>query len=305
MSYGIIRMQKFSAERVRAVERHDCRTISDTTLCYDIHTAQITDFVAAVQGRIQQLCLPRAVRKDAVVMAQALVTSDLKFFQRKLPAQIHSFFRDSYAFLCERYGLENIISSTVHLDEAVPHMHVNFVPVTADGRLSAKSILTKHNFSEQQTAFYKCVGQRYGLQRGEAKKKDAQKGLQEALQRLQEVRGVILSLEAEKTLLEASVGDLRGIAAYTKNLPKGKKAKIGQKIILTPDEYRQLAEAVFANRWEMVQQMDAQRRIEQLECRNRELQEENQRLKRETLSPAEKSVLPSGNLYLIRRNLDF
>ena len=175
MSYGIIQMQKFSAERVRAVERHDCRTISDTTLCYDIHTAQITDFVAAVQGRIQQLCLPRAVRKDAVVMAQALVTSDLKFFQGKLPAQIHSFFRDSYAFLCERYGLENIISSTVHLDEAVPHMHVNFVPVTADGRLSAKSILTKHSFSEQQTAFYKCVGQRYGLQRGEAKKKDAQK----------------------------------------------------------------------------------------------------------------------------------
>ena len=99
--------------------------------------------------------------------------------------------------------------------------------------------------------------------------------------------------------------DTQKYHALLRAIELGSFSAAAEELGYTPSGIRQMAEAVFANRWEMVQQMDAQRRIEQLECRNRELQEENQRLKRETLSPAEKSVLPSGNLYLIRRNLDF
>ena len=45
-------------------------------------------------------------------------------------------------------------------------MHFNFVPVTSDGRLSAKSLLTRQSLIDQQTAFYENVGKKYGLERG-------------------------------------------------------------------------------------------------------------------------------------------
>ena len=38
-------------------------------------------------------------------------------------------------------GKENIISAIVHMDEKTPHMHLCFVPLTADGHLSAKKII--------------------------------------------------------------------------------------------------------------------------------------------------------------------
>jgi len=76
------------------------------------------------------------------------------------------FFQDSYEYLKNRYGEDNVISATVHLDETTPHMHFNFVPVTKDGRLSAKSILTRQNLIEQQTSFFESVGKKYNLERG-------------------------------------------------------------------------------------------------------------------------------------------
>ncbi|RAC17531.1 plasmid recombination protein, partial [Burkholderia multivorans] len=48
------------------------------------------------------------------------------------------YFETAYEFLAERYGEKNLIYASVHLDEKTPHMHVGFVPVTEDGRLSAK-----------------------------------------------------------------------------------------------------------------------------------------------------------------------
>ncbi|MBY2398023.1 plasmid recombination protein, partial [Clostridioides difficile] len=37
----------------------------------------------------------------------------------------------------------NIVSATVHFDETTPHMHFNFVPITSDGKLSARDLITR------------------------------------------------------------------------------------------------------------------------------------------------------------------
>lgn len=179
MSYGVVRVQKFHAGSVKGIQIHDRRekdgishTNKDidwnrTQLNYDLHTAQNENFNKAVKERIEQLSLKRSVRKDAVVMAQILVTSDHVFFEGLMENEQRRFFEDSYEFLKERYGESNIVSSMVHLDETTPHMHFNFVPVTADGRLSAKAVLTKQSLIEQQDLFFEKVGKKYGLQRGE------------------------------------------------------------------------------------------------------------------------------------------
>lgn len=178
MSVGIVRVQKMGGGSVKGIEIHDRRekegishTNKDidwekTKLNYDLHPDQNCNFNQAVKKRINELHLPKAVRKDAVVMAQVLVTSDTDFFKNLSPNQTKKFFEDSYKFLCNRYGKENVVSATIHMDERTPHMHFNFVPVSADGRLSAKSILTRQSLIEQQTAFYEKVGKDYGLERG-------------------------------------------------------------------------------------------------------------------------------------------
>lgn len=190
MSVGIVRVAKMGSGSVKGIEIHDRRekdgishTNKDidwerTSQNYDLHHAQNQNFHRAVKERITELQLPKAVRKDAVVMAQVLVTSDHDFFKGLSKGQQEQFFKDSYDFLKERYGEKNIVSATVHLDERTPHMHFNFVPVTEDGRLSAKSILTRQSLIEQQDKFQECVGQKYGLQRGMTKEERIEKGVQ-------------------------------------------------------------------------------------------------------------------------------
>lgn len=178
MSYGICRVQKMGAGSVKGIQIHDKRdkkgvshTNADidwnkTSLNYDLHPANNKNFNLAVNQRISQLNLKKAVRKDAVVMAQVLVTSDNDFFKKLDSEQQAEFFKDSYEFLSQRYGKENIISAIVHLDEHTPHMHFNFVPVTEDGRLSAKTVLNRKSLIEQQDSFIEIVGKKYGLERG-------------------------------------------------------------------------------------------------------------------------------------------
>jgi hypothetical protein len=178
MSCGIIRVQKFSAGSVKGIEIHDTRAkdvshtnkdidFSKSEQNYNLHEPKQENFQKAVKNRVDQLVLKKAVRKDAKVMCQALVTSDKSFFDGISKERQEQYFKDSFNFLCERYGKENIISATVHMDEKTPHMHVNFVPVTADGRLSAKDVIGgRKDLNEFQTAFFERVAKGYGLERG-------------------------------------------------------------------------------------------------------------------------------------------
>lgn len=94
---------------------------------------------AFVKARIESLNLPRRPRKDAVRFCDAVLTLPVTFPE----ARSREFFEESYRFLAERFGAENVVSAYVHLDEARPHMHFCWVPVTEDGRLSAKDVLSR------------------------------------------------------------------------------------------------------------------------------------------------------------------
>lgn len=177
MSYSVCHLSKFTKGTIKGVEIHNQRekdkshTNPDidwtrTKLNYDLHNQKQISFTRAVNERINKLNLTRAVRKDAIVMAGFIVSSDKLFFDFMSEQQQKQFFEDSYNFLAERYGKENVVSAIVHNDEKTPHMHFEFVPVTADGRLSAKALLTKTELQRLHTAYYESVGQRYGLARG-------------------------------------------------------------------------------------------------------------------------------------------
>lgn len=117
-----------------------------------------------INGRIKELGL--SPRKDAVVMNSFVLGSDKTFFDGLSRVEQYNFFSDCYQFFAERYGEENIIAAVVHNDETTPHMHLNLMPVTKDGRLCSKQLFDKPQLQQLQTDFYETIGKRWGLQRG-------------------------------------------------------------------------------------------------------------------------------------------
>ena len=82
-------------------------------------------------------------RKDVNVLCTWVVT-----MPKTLPEEKElEFFRQSYQFLENKYGKDNVVSAYVHKDEVSPHMHFSFIPVVKDQKkdrlkVSAKECVT-------------------------------------------------------------------------------------------------------------------------------------------------------------------
>ena len=161
MSYLVLHMDKFKKEAVRGIQSHNRREreshsnpdIDYQRSCgnYELHDKAATNYAQAIQRRIDDLQLIKAVRKDAVHMCGLIVTSDSAFFKSLSPEEIRRFFEESKAFLTDFVGAENVISAMVHMDEKTPHMHFLHVPVTREGRLNANKMYTRQSLKKLQS----------------------------------------------------------------------------------------------------------------------------------------------------------
>ena len=98
------------------------------------------------------------------------MTGSPELFRGKNPQEICAYFRHALDFLTQRQRPETILSAVIHLDEKTPHMHVTFVPLTADNRLSAKEIIgNRKQLIQWQDDFYRHMTRQYPqLERGES-----------------------------------------------------------------------------------------------------------------------------------------
>ena len=108
-------------------------------LNYNLAPQRTVSQVEFINERIDSLNLKRRPRKDAVRMCDCVITMPRSFD----PSRQREFFNAAYAFLAQRYGADNVVSAWVHRDETQPHMHFAWVPVTQDGRLSAKNVVNR------------------------------------------------------------------------------------------------------------------------------------------------------------------
>jgi hypothetical protein len=99
-----------------------------------------------------------------------LITASPEFFKGKKQEDIAAYFKRATEFLCRQIGKQNIISAVVHMDEKTPHLHLTFVPLTEDKRLSAKYILgNRTSLSKWQDDFHAYMSAAYpDLERGES-----------------------------------------------------------------------------------------------------------------------------------------
>ena len=176
ISYLVCHMEKYHKQDVAPIEKENERDEN-----YEASNPQIDSertrnnyrftpyfgktYTEFINGRIKELRL--SPRKDAVVMNSFVLGSDKTFFDGLSRVEQYNFFSDCYKFFAERYGEENVIAAVVHNDETTPHMHLNLMPVTKDGRLCSKQLFDKPQLQQLQTDFYEAVGKKYGLERGE------------------------------------------------------------------------------------------------------------------------------------------
>ena len=112
-------------------------------------------------------------RKDSVRIVEVLITATPNFFKDKKKSEIRAYFQTALEFIEKYQDAKTILSAAVHMDEKTPHMHLSFVPLTADGRLSAKEIVgNKKKLTQWQDGFWEHMVKKYpDLERGESASK--------------------------------------------------------------------------------------------------------------------------------------
>lgn len=164
MLYAILRFQKRKAGSVAACERHNERkkeaykSNPDIDMERSKHNYHLVPpprytYKKEINRMVQAACCK--VRKDSVMMVETLTTASPEFMNSLPPEEQKAYFAMALDFIAERVGKQNILSAVVHMDEKTPHMHLCFVPITPEGKLSAKYFLgNQKSLSEWQTAYH-------------------------------------------------------------------------------------------------------------------------------------------------------
>ena len=179
MSYIVARMEKMKVGNLGGAYRHNERIFKNHSnkdidpnrshLNYELtdrdrsvsYEKQIKNYVN--ETKISK----RAIRKDAVLCDEWVITSDKKFFEDLNQEQVQEFFETAKKYFEEQYGKQNIAYASVHLDESTPHMHMGVVPMK-DGKLSSKAMFDREELKSIQDKLPKYMNEHgFEVERGE------------------------------------------------------------------------------------------------------------------------------------------
>ncbi len=176
--YAILRFAKYKGPEIGHIESHNERTKEKYASNPDIDTSRShLNFHLVAPERKYRAEAEKQIaaagcrtRSDSVRVVEALVTASPEFFKGKKKAEIKAYFTVALDFIQKHQSKDTIISAVVHMDEKTPHMHLCFVPLTEDKRLSAKEIVgNKKKLTWWQDEFWKhMVGKYPDLERGES-----------------------------------------------------------------------------------------------------------------------------------------
>src|SRR5690625_1507532 len=321
MSYSILRVARVKgSSNSKGIQKHNQRenknynnkdiNHENTYKNYDLINENKIDYSEKIEDKIHaNYSGKRAIRKDAIKHVDGLITSDNEFFNKLNEEETNQFFRDSLDFLEQEYGKENMLYATVHLDEKVPHMHFGFVPLTDDGRLSAKERLgNKKDMTELQDRFNQYVNSKgYELQRGTAEEvsarqhQDIDKYKKETEYHKQELQTVQKDLEKLEKQLDAHISDLRAFSDFEyenevevkKGFLTGREERETGRKVVSAEEFERIRQTVSSahdvlDDYEQIRETDFFKENEELKSKNLnyaavslEMNKKNKKLKKE------------------------
>ena len=180
MSYAIMRAEKLKTHQIHFSQNHNERNHKSYSN-EDINLEKTKDNYHLIESKnysrdteyiIQKnYKSTKTIRKDAVKNVELIFTSDKDFFDKLTPEDERKFFEKSLEFAQEYFGEKNIFSAIVHKDETTPHMHINLVPITKEGKLSAKEVVgNRKDLEQMQDKYFQKISKSFPeLERGKKK----------------------------------------------------------------------------------------------------------------------------------------
>ena len=176
MASVILRFSKQKGNPATKIEAHHERTKDEYKSNPDIDTSKSKNnihiiipqmrYKAEVDKRIKDSGC--RVRKDSTRFVDTLITASPEFFRDMTYDKMVEYFQRAVDFIKSKIRSDMIFSAVVHLDEKTPHMHLCFVPLTEDNRLTAKEILgNRAKLSKWQDEFHEFMVKFYpDIERG-------------------------------------------------------------------------------------------------------------------------------------------
>lgn len=204
--FCIMRTEKRKKSDLSGIQKENTRTateynnkVSPGMDIFNVVLKESSNWLQDINSEIQ--AAGAKSRSNSVLALDTIYTASPEFFQERTNAENDKFFQDCLKFHNEHFG--HIISAVVHYDETTPHMHIISVPLTKDGRLSARDVIgNKSKMSKTQDSFFEQVGRGYGLERGIHM--DGQEKKQHISAQEHELREIKQRIAREQEKLEAA-----------------------------------------------------------------------------------------------------
>ena len=176
MASVILRFSKQKGNPATKIEAHHERTKEEYKSNPDIDISKSHNnirliapqmrYKAEVDKRIKESGC--RVRKDSTRFVDTLITASPEFFKDMTHDKMVEYFQRAVEFMKGKIRPDMIFSAVIHLDEKTPHLHLCFVPLTEDNRLTAKEILgNRAKLSKWQDEFHEFMVKFYpDIERG-------------------------------------------------------------------------------------------------------------------------------------------
>lgn len=203
--FCIMRTEKRKRTDITGIQKENTRTateynnkVSPGMDVFNVVLKESNNWLQDIDNEIK--AAGAKTRSNSVLALDTIYTASPDFFTGRNNAENDKFFRDCLKFHESHFG--HIISAVVHYDETTPHLHIISVPLTKDGRLSARDVIgNKAKMSKTQDAFFEQVGKGYGLERGIHM--DGQEKKQHISAQEHELREIKQKIAREQEKLEA------------------------------------------------------------------------------------------------------
>ena len=141
----------------------------------------------AIQHRLDTAGLKRKIANNQVRAIRILLTGTHEdMMQIEKNGKLEDWCQDNIEWLRKTYGIDNVVSVVLHMDESTPHLHATVVPIVqterqrkkkeqevkrtyrkkaSAPRLCADDVMSRANLKRYQNTYAEAM-QKYGLQRG-------------------------------------------------------------------------------------------------------------------------------------------
>lgn len=301
MPFAILRFEKRRGGTATAIEKHHEREKeaykSNTDIDIDrtpqnYHIKEPPNrYYYEIQSRIE--AAKCRVRRDSVKYVDTFIGGTHSFLLGMSEKEQREYFQRAYDFIAERVGERNIFTATIHMDESTPHMHLCFVPLTFDNRLSAKEVLgNRESMIKWQDDFYNHMSERWPeLERGQPAAETNRKHIPVRLfkqakrldEKAQEITAALADINAfnagkkrEKALeilskwlpdAESFNAQVKSLDGYIKSLETGNKGfenMLKNDIVDLKGKIEEKDESLFRHRQEVRRLQETLRKQEQL-----------------------------------------